>query len=1059
MKKKLIRSNKLLTIFLLFMCIMLNANTYAQQISITGKVTIASTNEPLPGATVVEKGTTNGTTTGIDGSYKINVQPNATLVFSFVGMVTQEIPVGQSTRIDVSMVESVGVLEEIVVTGYQTQRKVDLTGSISVVNVKELAERPAANPMQTLQGRVPGLYIETSGDPTGRTRTLLIRGINTLGDRSPLYIIDGVPTKDAKTFSYLDPNAIESMQVLKDAAAASVYGSRASNGVIIVTTKKGKGKLKIDFSSSQTAQNLTRRLAVCNTEEYGRALWQASINDGTSPTAHASRYSYEWHVDPSGVAVLDKVIPVEWIGGTEESGMKSADTDWQDVVFRQGWINSNDLTISGSTEQSSLLVNLGYLKNKGVIMYNDFEKISGRINSSTSFFNKKVTFGENLSIANTSEIPLRGDHNGPGIANFNSQTVISNTYFMQPILPVYYVDGFPHFSGPYGSGFSDRNNPLQICWLGRDNRVKDLLLFGDLYLEIDLIKNLKLRSSFGINYDDNTKWALERTWQAGFLGRSINYYEKFRGDQFNWNWTNTANYRLVFNKHTADILLGMEAIANDYKTMHGYKEGFADQSYEYFTVFSAGTGVDNVYGTWTGNQLLSYFGKINYNWADRYLVSATVRYDGSSRFGEENRFGLFPAVSLGWRINQEPFLADVKFISNLKLRAGAGTVGNQEIGDEARFGLYSTYYGATSGNLTRGTAYDLNGAGTGSLPSGYVLTQLENKKLKWESTDEVNLGLDFGFLNERITGSFDYFFRKTKDILTRPPYPGAMGEGSYQYVNGATMENKGFELILGYRGKTNDFSYNVQGSISSFHDKITYLPESVVRSYPGNVEKTILGRSVTSVFGYITDGIFQNQAEVDAHCNQPGKGIGRLRYKDLNNDGKIDTYDQDWIGESLPKFEYGINADLSYKNFSLTIFGQGVYGITVYDGVKGSTDFTFGQGMNFGKRVLKAWTPQNTSSKIPMLSLVNSNNETRTSNYFWVKGDYFKVRNATLSYTLPKIVSDKIKVGMLRVYIMGENFILLRPKGDDAFTGPDPETPGTIYPRPVSYTIGINLTI
>jgi len=1043
---------------LLLSCIMLFTNAYAQQVTITGKVSNATTNEALVGATILEKGTSNGVITGQDGNFTISVNPNATLVCSFIGMVTQEILVGQSRAITISLQQSISQLDEIVVTGYMTQKKADLTGSISVVDVKELVNNVTANPMQALQGRVPGLYIETTGDPTGRNRTLLIRGINTLGNNSPLYIIDGVPTKSADVFSNMDPNAIESMQVLKDASAASVYGSRASNGVIIITTKTGKGAFKVDFSSSITFQNNKRTLSVCNTQEYGRALWQAAINDGTNPTVHSARFSYEWHRDADGVAVLDKVIPVEWIGGNESFGLKSADTDWQEVVFRQGLISANNLTISGSTEKSSLLMSIGYLSNKGVIEYNKFNKISGQLNSSTSFFDKKLIIGQNLHVASTSEVPLRGDHNGPGLAGLGSTTIISNTYFMQPILPVYYVDGFPNFSGPLGSGFSDRNNPLQVAWLGRDNRINDLMLFGDIYVELNPVKNLRLRSSFGVDYNNDTRWSIERTWQAGFLGRSLNYLEKQLGIGFNWNWTNTANYNITVNRHTADFLLGMEAVMNDYQSIRGYKEGFADQSIDYLQ-FSAATGSANVYGDRSGNQLLSYFGKVNYSWAERYLASVTIRFDGSSRFGTENRFGLFPAVTAGWRIDKEPFMANNKFISNLKLRAGVGRVGNQEIGNEARFGLYATNYGTRAGNRTTGTAYDINGVGTGNLPSGYVMTQLENNNLRWESTDEINTGIDFGFMGERITGSFDYFTRKTKDILTRPPYAGAMGEGSWQFVNGATMENKGFELVLGYRGDVGDFSYRILGSLSSFQDKITYLPESVIRSYPGNVEKTIIGRSVTSVFGYITDGIFQTQGEVDAHVAQPGKGVGRLRYKDLNNDGKIDPLDQDWLGESLPKFSYGINTDVSYKNFVLSIFMQGISGINVNDGVKGSTDFASGQGMNFGTRVLEAWTPQNTGSDIPMLSLVNRNNENRASNYYRVNGSYFKVRNAQLGYTLPKSVSEKIKASDLRIYISGDNFILLRPKGQGTFIGPDPETPGTLYPRPVSYTFGIKITL
>lgn len=1033
--------------------ILLFAETNAQQIQIAGKVLNATQKEALPGATILEKGTANGVLSGPDGNFSISVSPNAILVCSFVGMNTQEIQIGESTFVTFNLSESVSLLDEIVVTGYMTQKKVDLTGAVSVVDLETLADQVSANMMQALQGRVPGLYIETTGDPTGRTRNLLIRGINTLGNTSPLYIIDGIPSKDANVFNYMDPNSIESIQVLKDAAAASIYGSRASNGVIIVTTRKGKDKFKVEFNSSTAPQWFTRRIKVCNTEEYGRALWQAAVNDGTDPIELEARYTYDWHTE-NGIPVLDKIIPVEFVGNNPL--LRSTDTDWQSAIFRQGLITNNSIVISGGTENSSLLISVGHHHNKSVIKHNFFDLINGQINSSVSFLDGKIKIGQDLHIARSEEAPLSGDHNGPGIANFNSTTVISNAFFMQTRLPVFDANG--DFAGPTGTGFSDRNNPLHVLWLHRDNRVNNLMLFGNVYLEAKPIKNLLLRSTFGIDYDDVTKWAFERTYQEGFLSRLINYMEKLKGSKFNWTWSTIANYNIQIERSKFDFLLGMEAIKNDYQQILGYKEGFADQTFDYFQ-FSAGTGVATLSGYRSGHQLLSYFSKINYSWSDKYLASATLRVDGSSRFGENNRFGFFPAATLGWRIDKEAFMANATYISNLKLRSGYGIVGNQEIGDEARFGLYATNYGSQSGNRITGTAYDINGTSTGNLPSGYVATQIANSNLKWESTSEMNFGIDFGFFDEKLIGSFDYFSRNTRNILTRPPYPAAMGEGSYQFLNGATMKNKGFEIVLGNRGQIGGFSYNLLGSVTSFRDKITYLPESVVKSYAGNEEKTILGHSVTSVFGYWTDGIFQNEEEVAAHAEQPGNGVGRLRYVDMNHDGVIDTYDQDWIGTTLPDFEYGINAEIGYKNFSFTIFGQGVAGKTVSDGLKGSTDFASGQGMNFGKRVLEAWTPQNPSSDIPMLSAVNRNNETRSSNYMLVKGDYFKIRNATLSYTLPRNISQKLKVDLLRIYLMGENFLLIKPTGKGSFTGPDPETPGTLYPRPVVLTMGVNVTL
>ena len=400
-------------------------------------------------------------------------------------------------------------------------------------------------------------------------------------------------------------------------------------------------------------------------------------------------------------------------------------------------------------------------------------------------------------------------------------------------------------------------------------------------------------------------------------------------------------------------------------------------------------------------------------------------------------------------------------MSDLKLRAGAGRVGNQDIGDNARFGLYRTNYGTVVQSYGPvGTAYDLSGVGTGSLPSGYVSVQAANPDLKWESTDELNLGIDFGFLNNKFTGSFDYFTRKTKDILIQVPYAAIEGEGRSKYLNGATKNNKGFEFVINYQNTAGKFTYNINANIGSFHDKITYLPASVVRSYPGNVEKNILGQSQTAMFGYITDGLFQNEQEVAASAAQPGKGIGRIRYKDLNKDGKIDALDQNWLGNQLPDFSYGIGGNIGYKNFMLSFFLAGVQGISLSNGIKSSTDFVGTvAGMNYGTRTLEAWTPQNTGSSIPAVSLVNANDETRSSDYFIENASYLKLRNLQLGYNLPAGIVKRMHMTDLRFYLLGENlFTISDRKGVNQFTGPDPENPSNYYPRPTRLTLGLNLT-
>ena len=1034
---------------------------------VTGKVTDGESGEPIPGVNILIKGTTQGTTTNAGGEYTIEVPDESSiLVFSSIGFEVREIVVGNSSEIDVILSPHVTTLQEVIVTGYMTQRKVDLTGAVSVVDLENVRDIPSANTMQMLQGRVPGLYVTTTGSPSGETTSVLIRGMNTLGNNDPLYVIDGVPTKRPDVLQDMDPSTVESIQVLKDASAASIYGARASNGVIVITTKKGQQGLDIDFKYSVGVQNysLLNKVDMLNTVERGEILWQAAINDGTDPAVHSALYSYDWQVDGLGNPVLNEVTPVEWVGGDPAQLTKAQvpGTDWQDVAYRNSLMSNASLTISGGGENTSALLGFGYLKNEGIMEYTDYQRLSVRVNTSHSFFDGKLKIGEDLLVAKTIETPTGGDLGGVfvplGIRN-SGGNMHSLAVTLQPILPVYREDG--SWAGPIGSGFSDRNNVLHMLYIHKDNKKTEATAFGSLYGELKLMDNLVFRSNFGLEYVDSYGWWFEEEYTEGFLRRSINNLTVLQERQLNWTWSNTLNYNLISGHHSLGVLAGMEAIRQDYTSLGAYREGFAIQDVEYRYI-DAGTGTQTSKGSGSGHRLVSYFGKFNYAFQERYLASLTLRYDGSSRFGSQNRFGLFPAITAGWRINNEDFF-EVPFISNLKLRGGVGRVGNQEIGDTAPYGLYAPNYGAQEegGNRNVGTAYDINGAGTGTLPSGFVAVQTENQNLKWESTDELNVGIDFGLFEDMITGSFDIFTRETTGILISPPYAGVVGAGGNRWENGATVENSWFEFALGYRKLAGDFFYALSGQISSFQDKITYLPESVVRSYPGNVEKTILGHSQSSYFGYKTDGIFQTTEEVAAHAIQPGKGVGRIRFADLNSDGIIDPLDQDWLGTSLPDFEYGVNGELGYKNFTFSFYVQGVSGRTVNNSQKGMLTMTHAQsGMNYGKATFQGWTPTNTDTDIPAQSLVNSNNETRASDYFRTNGSYFKMRTAQLSYSMPTRFTEKLGLDQFRIYFLAENFFLLKDKkGRDRFFGPDPETPNYQYPRPTTLTLGLNISM
>ncbi|MDQ6478245.1 TonB-dependent receptor [Dyadobacter sp. LHD-138] len=1026
--------------------------------TVTGTVK-ASDGLTLPGVSILEKGTTNGAITDVDGKYSISVSGTATLVFSYVGMIAQELPVGNNSKLDVTLEYDSKNLGEVVVVGYTSSKKEDLTGAIAVVDMAPLKNISSGNPMQALQGRVPGLYIEKTGSPNGTNSRILIRGANTLGNTDPLYIIDGVPTKRPEVFQGLNPNSIESIQVLKDASASSIYGSRASNGVIIVTTKNGansNGKINIDFNSSISAQSEKyARFKMLNSVDRGRALWRASVNDGVNPEdGYGALYAFDWNKDFKN-PVLNSVKVQPFVGGNQN--MPAGDTDWQKEVYKTGIVTNNELTISGGTKNSSLQVNLGYFKNTGMLRFTDYEKISGRINALTSAFDGKLKIGANVQLATSNETLASTDIGGaltPGLA-----------VTLAPTIPVYAKDG--SWGGAIGSGYSDRNNPLHMQDINKWDNTHRLTLFGNVFVEIQPLKNFFLKTSLGADNASYRFKNIEQAFEEGSFGRTSNSLTLDENRYLSLTWSNTARYNLDLGDHHLKFLVGTEAIKNNSDYQIARKEGFAVQTKDYF-VLNAGTGNTNVTGTGSGSRLLSQFARVDYGFSDRYLAAVTIRRDGSSRFGSENAYGIFPAASVGWRIDKENFFKNVKSISNLKLRAGVGRVGNQEIGDLARFGLYDTRYGTRQSQFSNGhnsffdqyynigTAYDLNGANTGNLPSGIVSIQGANPNLKWESTNEANVGVDFGFLDGSIQGSFDYFTRKTSDILITPPIASAVGEGQLKVVNGAAKSNRGFELSLGYYAKPKgDFTYNVMAGISRFRDKITELPEEVRAAYAGNVTNTILGHSQFDIFGYKTNGLFQNQQEVDAAPTQVGAGPGRIRYVDTNGDGRIDDLDRVFFGTTLPAFEYNLKIEVFYRNFDLSVFGSGIAGRKGFDSYTFYNNFIRGRD-NVGPGVFDAWSTTNTGSKIPALSLSDANNETRTSDYFNVNTSYFKLRNIQLGYAINSEFVQKIKLQRIRVYLMAENLFLIKSK---SFLGPDPERMDiNAIPIPRTLTVGLNVS-
>jgi TonB-dependent starch-binding outer membrane protein SusC len=1046
---------KQILLFIIILMVFAPLLAQAQQRKVTGKVTDNTLGDGIPGVTVQVRGTVRGTVTDIDGQYAIEAGSGEILMFSFIGYKSATEPVGNRSVIDVALTENISDLEAVVVVGYGTQRKGDVTGAIVAVDMTPIKGQSmsSGNPMQALQGRVPGLLIEKSGDPSGTSSRVLIRGVSTLGNNDPLYVIDGVPTKRPEVFASLNPESIESIQVLKDASAASIYGSRAANGVIVVTTKNkaaGAERITVTYNSNFSVLNeKNQRYKMLNAQQRGEVLWRASVNDRADPTSgYGEIYNFDWNRDFNN-PILNSVSVKPFVGGNPN--VPSGDTDWQNATYKTGFVFNNELTIATNSKKSSLMVNLGHLKNTGILKYTDYDRYTARINSNTYLFNDKVRFGINSQFTTSNETLAARDVGSaltPGLA-----------ITLAPTIPLRDLKG--NFGGPLGAGYSDRNNPVLMQYLNRWDNNRRNNFYGNVFAEWFILENLTFKTSVGIDYSAFHRKDIEPTVSNGFITRSNNRLIHDTNEFSSLVVSNTLNYQLEKGKHRFGALAGIESIKDDFSNIVSIADGFAVETESYF-VLDAATGARTNNGRITGNRLLSQFGKLDYAFDNKYLASFTIRRDGSSRFGKNNRFGVFPAATVGWRLSEEAFLKDIKNLSDLKLRAGYGIVGNQEIGDLARFGLYESRYGSNQSQFVGGffeifynvgTAYDINGNGTGNLPSGFVSIQAENPDLKWETTKEVNLGLDFSLFDFAINGSFDFFKRNTSDILTRPPIASVIGEGQLRVLNGASTETFGWELALSYFKKyDNGLSLSINTNFGAFQDKITFLPEEVRAAFPGTAQNSIIGQSQFSIFGFKTNGLFQSQEDVNSSPTQIGARPGGIKFVDLNNDGVINANDRDFIGNTLPSLEYGLGFNLNYKNFDFAIFGSGVAGRIGLDPYIFWNNFVQGRE-NAGLGVLNAWTPQNTNTDIPSLSLAF--NDTQTSDYLFRNNSYFKIRNLQFGYTLSESIVKKTGLGSARVYLQGENLIWFTPKN---YIGADPErTDVSRIPVPTVLSMGLNL--
>ena len=991
----------------------------AQELTVHGTVVSAADKEPLIGASVVSDATKKGVSTDIDGNFILTVPSGSKVTVSYVGFEPKTLPAAPQMTFELD--ENNALLDEVVVVGYQTVRKADLTGAVAVMDMKEPLSENSGNIMNSMAGKLPGVLVVPDAAPGG-TGSIRVRGMSTANSSNdPLYIIDGVPTDN---INMINPADIESMQVLKDAASASIYGSRAANGVVIITTKQGKGdKLTVSVNYAISAQTIAKRYEMLNAEEWGRAYWAASKRS---------------NIPPSHVLYGNGPVPVlqKYVGG--DTNFPTTDTDWQDEVYRTAWTNNVTATVANNSEKGSVLFSANYINQNGNIRETFYERYSARVNSHYNI-GKYFTVGENLAIARWSNrgVDVAGDRGIP----FTAMS-------QHPALPVRGLNG--EWARPIALIASDLANPVQLIENAKDNVNTSWRILGNAYLEVKPIDGLSIKTNIGIEHSQYFNVGLGRATNPG----DINSVSSGYGQGDTWTWTNTANYVKTFGKdHHLTALIGTEAIGYTFRDLTGSRQGYAFEDSDFMQV-GAGTGERDSGGGKTQWAVFSLFGKIDYNYADRYLASFTIRRDENSRFTKKNRAGVFPAFSLAWRPTQEAFFPENNVLSDLKIRYSWGQNGNANI--PPLYPAYSTYVMNTGNG-----AYDIAGTGS-STTSGITLSASGNPNLKWETTVQNNIGVDFLFFNGALNLTADYYIKNTRDMLTIPPALDVAGENAAIWLNTGEMKNHGWEIQIGYNSpRYGDFSWNGNINISQYKNELVKLNNR--QKFIGGDQRLIPGQPMGVYYGYVCDGIFQNREQVANHATQTGAAPGRLIYRDLDGNGVIDDNDRCIIGDPNPDLSLGLNLAFKYKAFTLDMFFAGDFGFDIQNHMKRQLySMSYSNlATNRAADILNAWSETNTGSDIPALSLTDDNNEARFSTYYVENGSYMKMKYLKLSYSLPKKIIGKIGATKLDVFGQVENVFTITK-----YKGLDPELlPGEYgaridngaYPRPRTFTLGLNL--
>lgn len=1065
-------------LLVLFLCSTINAQEIETSLLVSGTVTDAGNGDALLGVNIMVVGTTDGTTTDIDGNYSLRVpDADAQLRFSYIGFETLIIDVEGRTTINVEMNLSAILGEDIVVTGYSAQRRIDLTGSISVADVPQMQRIAEASIDKQLQGQVSGVTVVKSGQP-GDEPSIRIRGIGNFGNVNPLFVVDGVPTQ---TIGNLNPRDVESLQVLKDASAASIYGSRASNGVVIITTKQGRPGLSVQFDSYvgyETPKHHGNAWNIASPLEHAQLEWMAYQNSGLTPSSslygsgstptlpdyispaglmegqvnHGDYYVNPYYTDSGDLGNFYRITRANQSG-----------TNWFQEIFQPAVTMSNNLAVSGGNNDATYLISLNYHNQEGTLRETSLERYTLRVNTQ---FNVR----DNLRIGQNTSLSM---WENPTEATLDEGSAIGMAYRQQPIIPVYDIAG--NFAGNFGAPLGNADNPVAVMERQADNTTNNTRIFGNVFAEYDILDNLMFRTNFGGSYSTaNYSWFQYPEYENA-ENSIINLFGEGSSTDQSWIWTNTLTYNDRFAEvHDVTVVLGTEAVEDIGRSGETNRTDYFSFNPDY-TNLSTGAGTPSTWSSNYENALFSIFGRVEYNYNNRYLLSGTLRRDGSSRF-LDNRYGLFPAGSIGWRISQESFMEDVTWLNNLQVRAGYGIMGNQiNVDANNAFTLF--------GGNQHSTFYPITGGPT--IWQGFSQSRIGNPAARWEEAHNMNIGFNMMILDGGLELDVDYYRNDIRDLLYNPELPATAGLAAQPYVNVGNVRNTGFDMSLtGRRDINSDFNMSATVNFTTYNNEVIEIAEGIEnfdgdsRRFGGGnpIVRNQVGWPISTFFGYEIEGFWNTQDEINqANAGAPDgtyqdeAALGRFRYADVNGDGQITADDRTRLGDPHPDFTYGLDLSMNYKNFDASVFFYGSQGNDIWNQVKWWTDFypSF-QGAKSKTALYDSWTPDNQDATAPIQENAGSTATNLVPNSYYVEdGSFLRLRTIQVGYSLPVDLLARVGVKQLRLYVQAQNLFTI-----SNYSGPDPEISNTAsanasttsfgvdegaYPASRQYLFGINL--